>query len=289
MTQSQALDILKMGRNVFITGPAGSGKTYVINQYITPQELDNQKLVYGAAEGLVRSVGDPYTVFMAPKETVAFRESLNGTLEGIGAELKEKDHLITVAAPIKGSPAEKAGLLPEDIIAEVNGESMEGKSLNQAVEKIRGPSGTQVTLVVYRASSTTPVTLKITRAAISIPSVTSKVITTAQGPIGYVDLTQFGDRSMDEVRSALDTFKTQKLKDIEGMIEAAKPAVLSISKGDLVELISGPFKGEKARVIKIDTNKDEVTVELTEVAVPIPVTIKATTIKVFQKASDQAS
>ena len=77
------------------------------------------------------------------------------------------------------------------------------------------------------------------------------------------------------------------IKDIEGMIEAAKPAVLSISKGDVVELISGPFKGEKARVIKIDTNKDAVTVELTEVAVPIPVTIKANTIKVFQKASEQ--
>jgi len=80
--------------------------------------------------------------------------------------------------------------------------------------------------------------------------------------------------------------KPMALKDIEGMIEAAKPAVLSITKGDVVELISGPFKGEKARVIKIDINKDEVTVELTEVAVPIPVTIKANIIKVFQKASE---
>jgi transcriptional antiterminator NusG len=80
--------------------------------------------------------------------------------------------------------------------------------------------------------------------------------------------------------------KSMELKDIEGLIEAAKPAVLSINKGDVVELISGPFKGEKARVIKINTNKDEVTVELTEVAVPIPVTIKANTLKVFQKAVD---
>jgi len=82
--------------------------------------------------------------------------------------------------------------------------------------------------------------------------------------------------------------KSMSINDIEGMIEAAKPAVLSVNKGDLVELISGPFKGEKARVIKIDTNKDEVTVELSEVAVPIPVTIKANTIKVFKKASDQS-
>ncbi len=183
-------------------------------QYIAPDELEGKKLVYGAAEGLVRAVGDPYTVFMPPTETVAFRQSLNGSLEGIGAELKDKDHLITVVNAIEGSPAEKAGLLPEDIIAEVNGESMEGKSLSQAVEKIRGPKGTKVTLLIYRASSTTPVAITITRAAILLPSVTSKIIDTPQGPIGYVDLTQFGDRSMEEVRTALDTFKLRTLKGI---------------------------------------------------------------------------
>ncbi|MEM4348617.1 MAG: transcription elongation factor Spt5 [Candidatus Anstonellaceae archaeon] len=81
--------------------------------------------------------------------------------------------------------------------------------------------------------------------------------------------------------------KPMEISEIENMIEAAKPAVLSISKGDIVELISGPFKGERARVIKIDPNKDEVTVELTEVAVPIPVTIKANTVKIFQKAQKE--
>lgn len=100
-----------------------------------------------------------------------------------------------------------------------------------------------------------------------------------------VSVRQAGLR-IPHIKGVLD--KPMALKDIEGMIEAAKPAVLSVSKGDLVELISGPFKGEKARIIKIDTNKDEVTVELSEVAVPIPVTIKANTIKVFQKASEQS-
>ena len=99
-----------------------------------------------------------------------------------------------------------------------------------------------------------------------------------------VSVRQAGLR-IPHIKGVLD--RPMELKDIEGMIAAAKPAVLSVSKGDLVELVSGPFKGEKARVIKIDTNKDEVTVELSEVAVPIPVTIKANTIKVFQKAADQ--
>ena len=100
-----------------------------------------------------------------------------------------------------------------------------------------------------------------------------------------VSVRQAGLR-IPHIKGVLD--KPMDIKDIEGMIEAAKPAVFSINKGDVVELISGPFKGEKARVIKINANKDEVTVELTEVAVPIPVTVKANTIKIFQKAEGEA-
>ncbi|MDO8339881.1 MAG: transcription elongation factor Spt5 [Candidatus Burarchaeum sp.] len=82
--------------------------------------------------------------------------------------------------------------------------------------------------------------------------------------------------------------KSMDIKELDSMIGAASPA-LSVKKGDIVELISGPFKGEKARVIKIDENKDELTVELTEVAVPIPVTIKSHTIRSYQKAEDVSS
>lgn len=80
--------------------------------------------------------------------------------------------------------------------------------------------------------------------------------------------------------------KPMNISELDRLIESAKPTVLSINKGDIVELISGPFRGEKARVIKIDENKEELTVELTEAAVPIPVTIKANTIKVYKKAED---
>jgi len=80
--------------------------------------------------------------------------------------------------------------------------------------------------------------------------------------------------------------KPMNLSDIDSLIEAAKPAVMSFTKGDVVELVSGPFKGEKAKIIRIDENHETVTVELTEVAVPIPVTIKANIIKLYQKASD---
>jgi carboxyl-terminal processing protease len=181
--------------------------------YIEPSELKQQEMLYGAAQGLVKGVGDPYTVFMTPVEDQDFRDSLGGNLEGIGAELAEKDGLITVVAPLKGSPAEKSGIMPEDIIAEVNGESTEGWDLQQAVSKIRGPRGTQVKLLIYHAGRD-PHEVTITRDAIRIPSVESKVLQTQTGAIGYVSLNQFGDNTMAEVREALTGFKEQPIKGI---------------------------------------------------------------------------
>lgn len=84
------------------------------------------------------------------------------------------------------------------------------------------------------------------------------------------------------IKGVLD--KTAGMADLDVLLAAAKPVSATVAKGDLVELISGPFKGEKARVLRIDENKDELTVELTEVAVPIPVTIKANVIRLHQKA-----
>ncbi|MEM3060063.1 MAG: transcription elongation factor Spt5 [Candidatus Anstonellales archaeon] len=81
--------------------------------------------------------------------------------------------------------------------------------------------------------------------------------------------------------------KQMDFSDIDALIEASKPAVMTLNIGDIVELVSGPFKGEKAKVVKIEEGKDEVTVELTEVAVPIPVTVKAGVLRVYQKVEDR--
>ncbi|VVB58990.1 Transcription elongation factor Spt5 [Candidatus Anstonella stagnisolia] len=81
--------------------------------------------------------------------------------------------------------------------------------------------------------------------------------------------------------------KQMDVSEIDNLVQAVKPALANISKGDIVELTSGPFKGERARVLKMDENKEELTVELTDAAVPIPVTIKSSIIKLYQKAEDQ--
>jgi carboxyl-terminal processing protease len=183
--------------------------------YVDPAALQPGKLILGATEGLVRGVGDPYTVFMPPKENKAFRGVLSGTLEGIGAELTMKDGIVTVVSPLKGSPAEKAGLLPGDVIVKVDGETLQGLTLDDVVDRIRGPKGTNVALLVGRTSAPGPLTFTIRRATVSVPSVESKVLTQSGAEIGYITLNQFGDHSTDEVRQALLSFKN---KNLQGLI-----------------------------------------------------------------------
>lgn len=182
--------------------------------YIAPEELEPQKLLLGAAEGLVRSVGDPYTVFMTPKQSTDFHQALEGKLQGIGAELAFRDGLVVIVAPLKGSPAQRAGLLPEDIIAEIDGEPTDGWSLDRVVQRVRGPKGTTVKIAVAREGEADLLHFVIVRAEITIPSVESKVVTATGAKIGVIALNQFGDESIAEVRQALDGFQKEKLRGI---------------------------------------------------------------------------
>jgi carboxyl-terminal processing protease len=182
--------------------------------YIAPQDLKINALVYGAVGGMVQAVGDPYTVFMTPQDTQTFQDALSGTLEGIGAQLDLQGGKIMVVAPLKGSPAEKAGLLSRDVIVQVDDQSVEGMSLEETVSKIRGPKGTSVRITVVREGRSTPLTLTVTRDSIHVPSVESRVIKTGTGSVGYVALNQFGDASMEELKSALLAFPAASLKGV---------------------------------------------------------------------------
>jgi carboxyl-terminal processing protease len=171
--------------------------------YIAPDDLTANTMVYGAVMGLVDSIGDPYTLFMTPKDTKTFDDAMSGTLEGIGAQLDLSNGNVTVVAPIKGSPAEKAGLLAKDIIIKVNDTDTTGMHLEDVVSLIRGPKGTQVTLTVERADAPQPVIITVTRDAIHIPSVESSTVKTPKGTVGVVAVNQFGDATIAEVTKAI--------------------------------------------------------------------------------------
>lgn len=167
---------------------------------------DINKFIDGAIKGGLEALGDPYTTYFPPSQYKAFVDSLNGTFTGIGAYLELEGNFVVVASPIKGTPAEQAGLEPGDRILEADGTSLIGAATEQAVKLIRGPAGTAVTLKIERPAEKRTFTVKITRAVITIPEVESKML---DSTIGYIKLSTFGDDAAQGFFSAVQDLKAR--------------------------------------------------------------------------------
>ncbi len=170
--------------------------------------LDRAKLVEGANRGLVDAAGDPYSVYLTKKEAEALKEDLDGTFSGIGAELDKKDGKLVIVAPLDDSPAQKAGVRPADIVAQVNGEDTSSWSIDKAVSKIKGEEGTTVKLTILRGDEVKEIS--ITRAVITDPSVKTE----QRGDIGIIRISRFGTDTATLVRKAAQTFKEAEAKGI---------------------------------------------------------------------------
>ncbi len=182
--------------------------------YLRPEGMSSDTMVYGAVSGLVDSLGDPYTLFMTPKDTKDFDNAMSGTLEGIGAQLDSQSGIVTIVAPLKGSPAEKAGLLARDAIIKVDDVDVTTLRLDEVVTKIRGPKGTTVKITVIRPGKNDPVTVSVVRDAIHIPSVEWNLVKSEKGTIAVVALNQFGDDAIPEITKAIESLP----KDIKGFV-----------------------------------------------------------------------
>lgn len=179
-------------------------------KYFDSEEVDKEALLYGAIAGAVESLDDPYTVYMTPDETNEFLHSLNGELEGIGAELTVEDNLITVITPIKGSPAEKAGVLPGDVIYRIEDEETFDMTLMDAVMKIRGEKGTTVTLTLIREGVDEPIEVSIVRDEIKIDSVHFEL----NDGIAYLEVSQFNDKTNEQFGQAMSEMLVNKPEGI---------------------------------------------------------------------------
>ncbi|MCK9438658.1 S41 family peptidase [Patescibacteria group bacterium] len=144
--------------------------------HVDKGQVTDKQLFYGSLKGLVNSLDDPYSEFMNPELTKEFEEDMSGSFEGIGAEIGIRDGILTVIAPLEGTPAQKAGLMSGDKILEINGESTEDMSIDQAVNKIRGPKGTEVTLNVFRIGLEDFKDIKIIRDTIIVKSVSLEIL-----------------------------------------------------------------------------------------------------------------
>lgn len=171
--------------------------------YIHSDKIDQKQAAYKAIEGMVDSLGDPYSNFFPPAQASDFETQIKGELSGIGAQIEEKDGIIIVVAPLPGSPAEKAGIQPGDQLLEANGVKLSGIGSEKAVTYIRGERGTFVELKLRRNG--TEMTIKVQRDIISIPEISVKW----QGTVAIVQLTQFGETTQKRIRSIFTDIQKQ--------------------------------------------------------------------------------
>ena len=183
----------------------------IVHEQYVDQPLDDVALMRGAIRGMMEAVGDQQTFYMDPIAYEAEASSLAGEYEGIGAYVDTDGEYLTIISPIEGSPAEAAGLRPGDQITAIDGNDMTGVNPEEARQKVLGPSGTTVTLTVAREGESEPLTFVITRAKITIDSVTGKML---ENDIAYVDINSFGDNTTAELHEVLDELLAQNPRGI---------------------------------------------------------------------------
>lgn len=172
------------------------------SDYVGRNELDAQKMVYGAVAGLVRSLDDPYSAFMSPEDKKRFLEDVSGSFEGIGIEIGFRQGVLTVISPLEGTPAQKVGLKAEDKIIKINGEMTADFTIDEAVNKIRGPKGTEVTLTILRNGEEKTKDITIKRGVIDIPTLTFSFIEKDGDKIAHLKLFQFSENAATKFNDA---------------------------------------------------------------------------------------
>jgi carboxyl-terminal processing protease len=179
----------------------------IINKnFVDPQKIDNNKAIFEATRGLLRSLDDPYSDLLSEKQKKIFEEDLAGSFGGVGFEIGIRKGVLTVIAPLEATPAQRAGLRAGDKILKVNGEETNDMSLEEAVSKIRGQPGTKVTLTIFRDEWLEPKDFEITREIINVPVVKTKFI---QPHIGYIKINSFGAKTYSEFVKAYYDLKNQ--------------------------------------------------------------------------------
>ena len=218
----------------------------IIDQdYVYTEEVeDKEDMVDGAIRGVLESLDDPYTVFMNAEEATEFEESLNGELDGIGAEVTRKNGLITVVSPLKNTPAAKAGLMPGDIIISVDGESTGFMTLFEAVSLIRGERGTKVKLEISRKGMPDLLTVEIVREKVHFDSVEWEM---KDGGAAYVEIIQFDDNTLKNLNSAINEIILEEPKGLIIDLRNNSGGYLDVAVDVLSELTS---ERQKAFLIK---------------------------------------
>lgn len=184
----------------------------VEDNFFDPERIDYQKMIYGALQGMVNSLDDPYTFFSTPAETEVERTHLQSEYQGIGAYIDQEEGYPMILGPVHDeTPAAMAGLRLGDLIVEVNGEDIFGLSLAEQIGLIKGPAGTDVTLLIYRPSEDESFEVTITRARIELRSAEGQM---RDDGLAYISVSAFGDSTIQELDAVLEELLPQNPKGV---------------------------------------------------------------------------
>jgi len=165
-------------------------------------EIDNEVLINGAIEGMVDALDDPYTVFFPPIENLEFQEAIDGEFEGVGMEVGMEDEMLTVIAPLKGTPAERSGIKSGDVIIAIDDVAVQGKSIDDSIALIRGEKGTEVVVTIIREGEDDLLKIAIIRDVIEIPTLRTE----ERDSVFIISLYNFTGSVKQDFKRALTAF-----------------------------------------------------------------------------------
>jgi carboxyl-terminal processing protease len=210
------------------------------SDYLYQDRVKPEEAMQVGIQEMVKNLGDPYSSYLPPKSAQQFQSQIDGQVSGIGAQVEDRGGVLTVVTPLPESPAQKAGLKPNDQILEVDGKSIAGLGFAEAVDKIRGPRGTAVVLTVKRDGQQFKVT--VTRDTVKVPEIEIKW----QGRIAIVRIMQFGKLTDNDLRGLMEEVQQRKpagiILDLRnnpgGLLHAAETVMSNfVPKGSTVAII----------------------------------------------------
>jgi carboxyl-terminal processing protease len=183
----------------------------MINEQFYFQPIDRQKIIYAGIKGMVGALEDKNSHFLTPDENVSNRSQMQGHFDGIGVWIDTEGGVLRVIAPMDGSPAQRAGILPNDVIVKIDGRDITIMKPDEALPLVRGKAGTPVHLVLQRPGQTELIELSVERARIEVDAVTHRVL---DDNVGYIRATVFGDKTTPQLDAALKDLTARNVRGI---------------------------------------------------------------------------
>lgn len=238
----------------------------ITRYYVDPQIVNSSNMSAEAIKGMIAAIDDPYSSYLSPEEFQASRSGFHGTFQGIGATVGIKNDVITIIAPIPGSPADKAGIKPGDAILAINGKSTDGMAVEEAVSLIRGPKGTSVKILLQHAGENFSTELEITRDEIRLSSVSFEM----KEDIAYIKITHFTEQTDKELIPVMSTIAQNSAAGIIIDLRSNPGGILTT----VVDVASHFFKdGVVVSTLDNRGRKDELSVTKGSITTDLPMVV----------------